>query len=57
MTQATAIDTSPAAQLDRPPWRLDWLMPARCRLILAAVMLFDVLGHVRYLNHNCPIDL
>lgn len=29
----------------------------RCRLLLVLVLLFDVVGHVHYLNNNCPIDL
>jgi 4-amino-4-deoxy-L-arabinose transferase-like glycosyltransferase len=41
----------------RPPWRLDWLTPARCRIILTIVLLLDVVGHARYLNRNCPVDL
>jgi undecaprenyl-diphosphatase len=45
----------PAA--DPRAWKLDWPTPARCRAILAIVLLLDVFGHVRYLNHNCPIDL
>ena len=55
MTVASDIEVSPAPS--PPPWRLGWLTPARCRIILAIVLLFDVVGHVRYLNHNCPIDL
>jgi undecaprenyl-diphosphatase len=41
----------------RPVWRLGWLTPARSRLILAAVLLAGFLGHLRYLTHDCPIDL
>src|SRR4051794_29176003 len=41
----------------RPPWQLDWLTPARCRLMLAAVLLLGFLGHLRYLTHDCPVDL
>src|SRR6476659_5798667 len=52
MTAATA-----QPQLASPAWTLDWLTPGRCRIILALVLLLDVVGHVRYLNHNCPIDL
>jgi undecaprenyl-diphosphatase len=41
----------------RPAWRLDRLTQGRCRLILAAVLLLGFFGHLRYLNHDCPIDL
>jgi hypothetical protein len=51
------VATEPPRHPDRPAWRLDWLTPARCRILLALVLLLDVLGHVHYLNDNCPIDL
>jgi undecaprenyl-diphosphatase len=41
----------------RPPWRFDWLTPARCRLILALVLLLGFLGHLHYLTRDCPVDL
>src|SRR4051812_33800740 len=58
---ATVLD-QPARALDaaeppRPVWKLDWLTPARCRLILAAVLLFGFVSHLRYLRNDCPIDL
>ena len=34
-----------------------WLTPTRCRLILAAVLLANLLGGWRFLTHDCPIDL
>src|SRR5437660_2539988 len=40
-----------------PAWRLAWLTPARCRMILLLVLALDCVGHVRYLTHDCPIDL
>ena len=46
-----------ASAIDVPAWKLDWLTPARCRVLLVIVLLLDVVGHVRYLNHDCPIDL
>src|SRR3954471_6931684 len=52
----TALD-SPVLSSTEPAWRLRWLTPARCRMTLAALLLLDVVGHVRYLNHDCPIDL
>ena len=45
--------TAPAA----PPWRLDWLTPGRCRVILAVVLLLGFVGHLLYLTADCPIDL
>src|SRR5207253_4809792 len=41
----------------RPAWRLDWLTPMRCRLILLAVLVLGAVFHVRYLTHNGPADL
>ncbi len=52
----TQVDP-PAVVADRPAWRLAWLTPGRCRLILAAVLLLGFFGHLRYLTHNCPLDL
>ena len=46
-----------ATQPERGASNLAWLTPARCRLILAAVLLLGFLGHLRYLTHDCPIDL
>src|SRR6185295_14760803 len=41
----------------RPAWKLAWLTPRRCRIILAAVLLWGFFSHLRYLMHDCPIDL
>src|SRR5258706_13171403 len=49
--------TNAPPQPSGPAWKLTWLTPARCRLIFAALMLFGFLGHLRYLQHDCPIDL
>src|SRR3954465_2661267 len=38
-------------------WRLAWLTPGVCRLIFAGVLLFGLVSHVRYLTHDCPVDL
>ncbi len=38
------------------PWRLDWLTPARCRLVFAALSIIGALSQVAYLHH-APIDL
>jgi undecaprenyl-diphosphatase len=53
----TATSQDVLAQPARPAWRLDWLTPVRCWIILAVVLLLGFFGHVRYLNDNCPIDL
>src|SRR4051794_26376776 len=37
--------------------RLDWLTPPWCRTILALVLALGFLSHVRYLTHDCPLDL
>jgi undecaprenyl-diphosphatase len=45
-------------QLQSPqPSKLEWLTPARCRLILVAMLLLGAAANVIYLNWNCPIDL
>jgi undecaprenyl-diphosphatase len=38
-------------------WKLTWLTPLRCRIILGALLAFGLLSHWRYLTDNCPIDL
>ncbi len=38
-------------------WTFDWLTPLPCRILFALVLTFGVVSHLRYLNHNCPIDL
>jgi 4-amino-4-deoxy-L-arabinose transferase-like glycosyltransferase len=56
----TAVADVPAAHADssaRPAWRLDWLTPRRCRMLLAIVLVLGAVLHVRYLTHDCPIDL
>ena len=50
-------EVQPSQQAEQPAWKLDWLTPTRCRLILVLFLLLDVVGHVRYLTHDCPIDL
>src|SRR3954466_667964 len=52
-----AAPASVAAPSTATRLRLDWLTPAWCRTILALVLALGFLSHVRYLNHNCPIDL
>ncbi|MDB5298010.1 MAG: phospholipid carrier-dependent glycosyltransferase [Phycisphaerales bacterium] len=41
----------------RPAWRLGWLTPGVCRCLFALLLLLGATGHVRYLTHDCPIDL
>ncbi|HEX2972806.1 MAG TPA: glycosyltransferase family 39 protein, partial [Tepidisphaeraceae bacterium] len=38
-------------------WKLGWLTPIRCRVILAGLLALGLIGHLRYLNNNCPLDL
>src|SRR4051812_7410977 len=50
--------TTLSAPLDQQrAWKLAWLTPLRCRIILAALLVLGFLGHLRYLTHDCPIDL
>src|SRR5690348_7382119 len=51
-SEDVSAPTSPA-----PAWRLSWLSPALCWVVLAVVLLLGFFSHVQYLNHNCPIDL
>src|SRR5205814_9404343 len=46
-----------ATSLEPPAWKLAWLTPLRCRLILAYVLGLGAISHIHYLNHNCPVDL
>jgi 4-amino-4-deoxy-L-arabinose transferase-like glycosyltransferase len=39
-----------------PPHRV-WLTPWTCRLIFAAVVVWNLLAGWRFLTHHCPIDL
>jgi hypothetical protein len=52
-----SVTTLSAPLNQQRAWRLAWLTPLRCRIILAALLLLGFLGHLRYLTHNCPIDL
>jgi len=53
MTTLQAAPVAPANQA----WKLNWLTPARCRMILALLLAIDVAGHISYLNNHCPADL
>jgi undecaprenyl-diphosphatase len=57
MTLVRAEESHVRPNAARPAWNLSWLTPIRCRLILVAVLALGFFGHVRYLNHDCPIDL
>src|SRR5688500_2936661 len=57
MEAAAADPTRSSPPAGSPAWRLDRLTPARCRWILAAVLLLGFVGHLWYLTHDCPIDL
>jgi hypothetical protein len=58
---ATVLDqparAADAAEPPRPVWKLDRLTPGRCRVILAAVLLYGFVSHLSYLRNDCPIDL
>lgn len=41
----------------RPAWKLDWLTPWRCRLILLALILWAVVPRLFYLNSPQALDL
>jgi 4-amino-4-deoxy-L-arabinose transferase-like glycosyltransferase len=49
---ATAADTTA-----RPVWQLAWLTPGVCRALFVLLLAFGFLSHLRYLHHDCPIDL
>jgi 4-amino-4-deoxy-L-arabinose transferase-like glycosyltransferase len=58
----TAVSTGPdvaePTETAAPPvWRVGWLTPARCRVILAVVLTYGFVSHLWYLRHDCPIDL
>jgi hypothetical protein len=44
-------------RVHEPTWQFDWLTPARCRIMLVALLLLAGVAQVRYLNHKCPLDL
>src|SRR5438067_2580220 len=52
----TAVSVELPIVAPRGAWDLAWLTPARCRMILAAVLVLDAVAHVHYLHH-CPVDL
>src|SRR4051794_35536646 len=56
----TLSSPPPAAAPSKPAdgvWKLDWLTPRVCRLMFATVLAFGFVSHLRYLTHDCPIDL
>src|SRR4051812_29196630 len=42
---------------DKRVWSVRWLTPVRCRILFAAILVFGFVSHVRYLTHDCPVDL
>jgi 4-amino-4-deoxy-L-arabinose transferase-like glycosyltransferase len=52
-TLARQLDASPDPS---PVWRLAWLTPWRCRVMLAVLLTAGFVAHVRYL-HQAPINL
>jgi 4-amino-4-deoxy-L-arabinose transferase-like glycosyltransferase len=58
MEVATAVSPTTAVPRASPGvWRLRWLTPGVCRVIFVGLLLFGLVSHVRYLTHDCPIDL
>jgi hypothetical protein len=58
MEVATAVTPTTAVPRASPSvWRLPWLTPGICRIVFAGLLLFGLVSHVRYLTHDCPIDL
>ncbi|HEX8911015.1 MAG TPA: glycosyltransferase family 39 protein [Humisphaera sp.] len=58
---AAAVTPSPAptepGAASAGVWRLAWLTPRACRVILVLLLAFDFAAHLRYLTADCPIDL
>src|SRR3954469_15945997 len=58
MEVASAVTPTTAVPRASPGvWRLPWLTPGVCRVVFAGLLLFGLVSHVRYLTHDCPIDL
>jgi 4-amino-4-deoxy-L-arabinose transferase-like glycosyltransferase len=49
--------SSPISAPLRSARSFTWLTPFRCRAIFIAIIAFGLLSHLRYLAHDCPIDL
>src|SRR5689334_24711116 len=49
--------SSPISAPLRSARSFTWLTPFRCRVIFIAIIAFGFLSHLRYLTHDCPIDL
>src|SRR4051812_19729143 len=55
---AVAVAPPPSQPLAaRSAWRVGWLTPWRCRLILALLLGYAFYGPPQSLRHDCPIDL
>jgi 4-amino-4-deoxy-L-arabinose transferase-like glycosyltransferase len=57
---STALEAPPPAPLDaapQPVWKLNWLTPGLCRLILAALILLGAISHILYLNSPDALEL
>jgi 4-amino-4-deoxy-L-arabinose transferase-like glycosyltransferase len=54
---AVAVEPSPVEVQSSPAWRVGWLTPWRCRVILVLLVGYGFYGHLQYLRHDCPIDL
>ena len=55
--QAVAAPVTPSRPAAASVWRVSWLTPWRCRLILALLLAYGFFSHLQYLRNDCPIDL
>jgi 4-amino-4-deoxy-L-arabinose transferase-like glycosyltransferase len=57
--EASAVVAPPqsSSHASRPVWRVGWLTPWRCRVILVLLLGYGFYGHLQYLRQDCPIDL
>src|SRR3954467_14182626 len=53
----TVVEPAQVERVEAPAWNVQWLTPMRCRLILTLLLLTGAFFHVRYLTHDCPLDL
>src|SRR5262249_16135958 len=54
---AVAVTTSDVAAHPDPVWKLKWLTPFRCQVILGLALVLGFFSQLVYLTRDCPIDL
>ena len=55
---AAVVDAPPPPRsASAPAWRVSWLTPRRCRVILVVLLGYGFYSHLQYLRYDCPIDL